>query len=206
MATFVITNLTASTVLLGDFYLTVPANGSVAIDNRAPSELDKMSALKALVLSNTVSVQVSMSAADIAAGWATPPQSVEPSDIAPVGSADIAAATVLFRQAFTAAAGLGAPDDITVFAAGSLPFKCRIVDAWAFVATPINPSTIDARTQANGGGTLLASFNTGVAGRVSLSAPNASVQVAPGSAVGLFLHRADNRVAGEVFLLVRREN
>jgi hypothetical protein len=206
MATFVVRNLTGSPVLLQEFYKVLPPNDTLTLENRAPSELDKMTALKALVLSGSVAVQVNMSAADIAAGWATPPQSVESSDIASVGSSDVAAATILFRQAFAAVVGAGAPDDIAVFAVGSLPFKCRVVDAWAFVATPINPSTIDARTQAVAGGTLLASFDTGTAGRVSLSAPNASTQAVPGSTEGLFLHRSDNRVAGEVFLLVRREN
>ena len=126
--------------------------------------------------------------------------------MAPVAATDVASGLVLFHKAFTAGGG-GSPDDVTVIAANALPFKFRVVDAWAAIGTGIGASTLNVYTRAAGAGTLLAGpIDSASAQLARMTGPTASVVATPASTEGVFVRRSDDGVAGEVFILVRRES
>lgn len=205
MATITITNLTSEVQHIGDLYADLSASpGTIVLNNRAANELDGMRSLKALILAGSVSVSVAYSAADVASGFTTPIQSVEPKDILPV-AADGMTAGIVLRKAMVAA-GPGAPDDVEIFAVGALPFKLRVVDFWAQVVTNIAGS-LQLRDEAAGAGTLAGTVDSTTAGRIQGTAPsNATVVLTPGATKGLFIRRSDNGVDGEVFVLLRPES
>lgn len=204
MASFVITNLRTTPTLVQDFYATIPGSSSITVANRSVHELDGMRDLKAKVAAGDVSISISYTATDLTAGFAQAPGSVEAVDAAAVAAATAAAAPITFRVPMTAGGG-GAPDDVTVFAANLLPFKFRVIDAYALISTAVGASTLSVRTQAAGAGTLLASLSSATTGRQPLTGPNASALATPGATEGLFIRRSDNGVAGEVVVIARRE-
>lgn len=205
MAQAVITNLTSADVLIQELYATVPANGSITVTDREPCDLLKMPMLLAALTAAQVSLSITYTPEEIASGLITPPDAVQAVDMAPVAATDAASGLVLIRAEFPAGVG-GAPDDVQVYAAGALPFKFRAVDVWALVSTAVGASTLDAYTQAGGAGTLLGSVPSAVTGRNAMTAPLATAVATPGATEGLFIRRSDSGVAGEVFILARREN
>lgn len=202
----VITNVSSSTVLLSDFYVSVAAAASITV-TRSASDLPRLRDLQAKLSDGTVTVAVTPSAAELASGLLSAPQAVQAVDMAPVAAATVDSAEVTLRCPFVAAAA-GTADDVTIYALNAFPYKVRVLWARAIVTTNIGGSTIDVRTQAAGAGTLLATIDTAVAGPVAApsAAFTASTVVTPGATVGLFLRRSDRGVAGEIHLIVRRES
>jgi len=202
MATLTITNLTAEAVYLADLYTEVPANSSIDVQ-RSASDLPRMRALQSAMADGKVSLAVVYSAAELGSGLQAPPDAIEAQDIAPVAAADAFSAGSVIRAALVAGGG-GSPDDVEVKAVGQLPFKFRVIDAWAKIVTAVGASTLEVRTQAAGGGTLLASLDSAATGRADAS-DTASAVATPGATEGLFIRRSDDAVVGEVFILIRPE-
>lgn len=201
----VVTNISSSPVYIRDLYTEIAAGESVTTE-RSGSDLSGMTGLIEALDAGTVSVSVTPSAAEIASGFLTPPSAIQAQDMAPVAAADIAAGLVVLRVPMAAGGG-GAPDDVTAYAANALPFKFRVLDAWALISTAVGASTLNVYTQAAGAGTLVAGpIDSAVAGIARMTGPNASALAVPGATEGLFVRRSDDGVAGEVFLLVRRES
>jgi hypothetical protein len=203
MATITVTNLTPDSVYIGDLYTNIPASGSVVL-SRPAATLSSMSALMKAVAASQVTVAVVYDAHETASGLLVPPEAVDATDMAAVAATSAAAGAQTIRKAFTAGAG-GSPDDVVVYAVNTLPYKMRIMDAYALVSTAVAASTLDVRSAAAGAGTVAASMSAAAAGRAA-STVTASVVLSPGAAVGLFVRRSDSGIAGEVVLSVRRES
>jgi hypothetical protein len=206
MADVTITNLTAAPLHIGDLYATIPANTSITIQRYA-SDLSRMKALQAAVTAGEAAVSVSLSAAELASGLAVAEGSVQAADVQAVAASDLASASFEIRKSFTAAAA-GAQDDVTIYAAGALPYKMRILDAYVLVSTVgTGAATLTVRDEAAGAGTAAAVFSSAATGRISpSSAFTATTLLTPGAAKGLFVRRADRDAAGEVVIIARRES
>jgi hypothetical protein len=199
-----VTNISAAPVPLGDIYTTIPVGGSVTF-KRSASQISAMVSLQKAVTAQQVTVLAVEEAFETASGLATAPGTIAASDMAPVAAADAAAAPIEFRKSF-AALGAGVADDVVVFAANTLPYKIRVTNASARIVTAIGASTINVYDQAAGAGQLCASLSSAATGIVAMTGPNASVVVAPGALIGLFIRRSDRGVAGEVVITARRES
>jgi hypothetical protein len=201
----VVTNISAVPVPIGDLYTTIPVGGSVTT-KRSASQLASMVSLQKAVEAGTVTVAATEESFETASGLAVAPGTVAAADVQPVAAADAAAATFEIRKSFTAAAA-GAQDDVTIYAANALPFKLRILDAYALVATiGTGAATLTVRDEAAGAGTAVAVMSSAATGRISPSAAfTATTVLTPGATKGLFIRRADRDAAGEVVIIARRE-
>lgn len=206
MAAVTITNLTTSPLHIGDLYTTIPASTSIVVQ-RFASDLSRMPALQAAVAAGTAAVSVALIADETTSGLATAEGSVQAADVAIVAATDAAATSFEIRKAFVAAAA-GAQDDVTIYAAGALPYKMRILDAYMLVATVgTGAATLTVRDEVAGAGTAAAVFSSAATGRISpSSAFTATTLLTPGAAKGLFIRRADRDAAGEVVIIARRES
>jgi len=201
----VVTNISAAPVYIRDLYTEIAPGGSVTTD-RSGSDLSSMEGLIAALFAGTVSVSLVPSAAEVASGFLTPPQAVQAQDMAPVSATEVAAGLVVLRISLAAGAG-GVADDVVGYAANSLPFKFRVLDAWAMIGTGVALSNVNVYTRAAGAGTLLAGPIDATATQLArMTGPTASALAVTGSTEGLFVRRDDSAIAGEVFLLVRRES
>jgi len=201
----VVTNISTAPVYIRDFYTEIPVGGSVTTE-RSGSDLSDMEGLIAALDAGTVTVSITPTAAEIASGFLTPPQAVQAVDMAPVAAADVAAGLIVLRVPLVAAVA-GAPDDVSVYPANSLPFKFRVIDAWALISTGVALSNLNVYTRAAGAGTLLAGPLDATAAHIArISGPTTSALAIPGATEGLFVRRDDRSIAGEIFLLVRRES
>lgn len=216
MATLRITNLTATDYWLNDIYATVPASSYVDVV-RSPSEISAMDGLQNAVAAGTLSADTTYSAAELAAisadnqPLASPlvPGSLTAEAVAPVAAAAVAAAPIIFFKALASGGASGTPDDVTIYAVNTLPYKIRILDAVANISTAVGASTLQVRSAAGGVGTLAATLSsaaTGTAQTTSLGAGNVSVVLTPGASVGLFVRRSDRSVVGEILITARRES
>jgi hypothetical protein len=201
----VVTNISSAPVYIRDLYAEIPAGGSVTT-TRSGSDLSGMDGLIEALDDGTVSVSLTPTAAEIASGFLTPPQAVQAVDMAPVAATEVAAGLVILRVALPAGVG-GAPDDVTAYAANALPYKFRVLDAWAMVATGVALANLNVYTRAAGAGTLLAGPIDATAAHIArITGPTVSALAVPGTTEGLFVRRSDSAIVGELFLLVRREN
>lgn len=198
-----ITNISAAPVGISDLYTTLPVGGSVTT-KRSASQLSSMTSLQKAVEAGTVTVSATLESFETASGLTIPPGTIDAGDAAAVAATAPAAATFEIRKAFTAGVA-GTPDDVIVYAANALPYKIRVLDAYALVSTAIAATTLDVRDQAAGAGQLAATMSSATAGRAAMTGPNASVVLTPGTLIGLFIRRSDRGVAGEVVLTCRRE-
>ena len=194
MATLVVTNVDSAPVLIQDFYATIPVGGSITV-SRGAGDLSGMPSLHSALAAGTVTMTVTYSSDELASGLVN-------TDNAAAASAALAGHELL---RVSLVAGGGGADDVTVFAAGSLPYKMRVVDAWGLVDTNA-AGTWNVRDEAAGAGSLAASIDSTAAGRVPMDSPTVSVAFTPGATKGLFVRRSDNTTAGEVFILVRKES
>ncbi len=199
-----ITNLTSSRKMYSDIGVGIDAGATVTVKRRA-NEISGMQGLMKAIQLAEVSVALTPTAEELASGLLAPPQAVQAADLAPVASSAADAPMGSFFKAFAAAAA-GAPDDVTIFAVNTLPFKIRVFGATALVSTAIGASTLSVRSAAGGGGTEVAALDSATTGFKTQTAPLASVVLTPGAAVGLFVRRSDRGVAGEVNVLWRRES
>jgi hypothetical protein len=205
MATLTITNLTSGQYNVSELYKTLAAGEAVSVE-RAASDIPGMKQIIEDVANGVLSMSVVYSAEELATGLMQPPWSVEAKDMAPVAAADPAAGLITIRKPFTAGVA-GTADDVTIYAAGALPYKLRVLSAMAYIVTAIALSTIEVRSRAGGLGTLAGTLSSAATGNVDGTVPsNATVALATGATEGLFLRRSDRGVAGEVILTCRMES
>lgn len=215
MASVLVTNTTSESVLLSEFYITLGPVGQTdpltqQVDNATIvmpiADFANKIELQGLIADGTVTAVVTPDADEENSDLITAPLSVSAESVVEVAAADAASPLLVIRKAFTAAAA-GTADDVTIFAANALPFKFRILDSWVFISTAIAMTSAVLRDQAAGAGTAAATLSTASTGRAA-GAPtsDASTVFTPGSTKGLFLRRGDRGVAGEVFVLVRKES
>jgi hypothetical protein len=207
MATIRITNIGSAPYLPTMFMATPPAiapGAHLDITDRSPYDAGNDQLMQDQV-DGLVAVTVTLSPAEISSGLLVPPSSLSGDDIAPVPAATILAANASLRAALVAGVA-GTPDDVTIYAVNTLPFKIRILDVVFFVATAIDTETLQLRTAAAGGGTLIAAATSGAAGAKLQGVMTTTAVVAPGALVGLFVRRSDRGLGGEVVVHFRRES
>lgn len=128
-------------------------------------------------------------------------------DAAAVGSvpaqSESAFTPVLHLSKAFVAGEAGAADDVTVLAAGELPFGFEVVLVGLYVSGGADAGrSVALRTQAAGAGTLLATLS---AEEVDWAmAPPTTSSAVPGATEGLFLRRSHDAVAGTVMVLARK--
>lgn len=204
MATFTIVNLSSDPIPMGDFYFRDLAVGeTLVLTDRSASEVSSLRVVQEELAAGNISFSVAYTAAELASGLMSPPNSIGGDDFQEVAAATPMAPVSTFYKAFVA--GGGGPDDVVIFAANNLPFKFRVLDAHVKVSAPIGGATLLLRDEAAGAGNLLASMSGAAAGRDEMS-DNTTAVATPGATKGLFLRRSDNGVAGEVIVTVRRES
>jgi len=202
MATLEITNTSSDEVYLADLYTKIAVGATKTIE-RSATDLPRMRSLQEAMADGRVSLSVTYSNDEVASGLHAPPSTIEAVDIAPVAAATPAAGLATIYVPLPVGAG-GAPDDVEIYPAGSLPFKFRVVDFVLYVSTAVVGSSVEIRDEAAGAGAQLASASAAAAGRI----PNAENQTAvatPAAAKGLFARRSDSGIEGEVVLFVRPE-
>jgi len=205
MADVTITNLTTDPLLIQDLYTTIPASSSITV-TRYAADLSRMASLQAAVAANQAAVSIALTANESASGLAAMSGSIEAQDVAPVAATDAAAATFEIRKSFVGAAA-GTDDDVIIYAAGALPYKMRVVDAYMLCSTGgSGAKTLTVRDQAAGAGQAIAAFDTTSTGKIAPTAFTASTVVTPGATIGLFLRRIQRDAAGEVVITARRES
>lgn len=196
----VVSNVSASPVWVSDLHCSIAAGGSITT-TRYLTDLSRMVALQGFLEAGTLTMATTPSAAELAANVG----------MLGLGTAGAVPSTQLNTQEFTlryafAAGGGGSADDKTIFAVNAVPYKFRVMNMYAVVATAVSAKLLQLRTALTGGGTLLAECSGGTAGyEAGTSTVTASQVVTPGSAVGLILHRTDSGIAGEVFVKGRLE-
>lgn len=203
MATIDITNVTSLEVHLGSFYKTLAASETISLTGRDPGELSGMPDVQKELAAGNITVTITPTADELASGLLAPQQSVEAQDAAPVAATDVAA----LEQTFfvdVVATGAGA-DDVTVYAAGALPYKFRILEAIFYIETSPGASTATLRDEAAGAGNALGAFDQSATGKIDSDDVTTPV-VTPGASIGLFLRRSNGNSVGKLVVRVRRES
>jgi len=207
MASLSIANISLTSFFLNDIYVDIDAGQTVVV-SRSAAEISSMLGLQAAVADGVLTATITPTADELASSpLASPlsPASVTALATAPVAAAAIDSAPVIFRKAFTAGGASGTLDDVTIYAVNTLPYKVRILEAFALISTAgPGASVLAVRSAAAGGGTLAATVPADVLGAARMIGPNASVVLTPGSLVGLFIRR-DRSTVGEIILTARRE-
>jgi hypothetical protein len=200
MASVTVTKVSGSAAFYSDIYRQLAVGDSVTID-RPSTDIPAMKSIVDGVGAGELTIAVTYSANELASGLIAPPQSIQAVDMAPVAASAVSAGGVTMRIAVAA----GGAAEVILIAANAFPFKARILDAMFYCSTAVGASTAILRTQA-GGGTTIATFDTGTAGRVVDATKTTTTLVTPGALVGLFLTRSAAGVAGEVVLTLRAES
>lgn len=204
MASLLITNLSADVVNLGDFYTSLAVGASITV-TRAPGEINTLTALMASLAAGDVSMSVTYTADEIASGLQAPSKSVEARDMAPgvIGGDGLDPGILL---SFDVAVGGGGADELTLIAAGALPYGFFVADVWAKITTAVAGSLV-LNDEAAGAGQVIGTLSTAATGpRIPSTAPDGPVTVVPGAAKGLFLARSDSAAIGSVYALIKRVN
>lgn len=210
MANFEITHtsLTPDPVYLYDFGtgIKVLDGATYTLQNRDIAELTGATRLQADIAAGRLSLVVVPSADELASGLLSPPNVIQPGDLAPVAAAAVDSPVIALVKQFTAA-GPGVADDVTVYAVDNLPYKCRVLGVLVHITTAIVGETVDVRDEAAGAGTLFATVTSLAAAstEIGLQAGGAAL-LTPALTKGLFLRRSDNGLAGWAVILVRRES
>lgn len=229
MATITITNLSAAPIYLRDFYTTIGAAGStntalgpaatITLTSntagntnltggntkmaRAAAQVENYLQLMDLVAAGTITVTVTPSANEIASGLGGGVNSVSYNDVSEVAAAAAPGVPFVLRIPLASTGTSGTIIDTTVFAAGSLPFKIRVLDATAYVTTNTVASNWVIGDQAAGAGNTLATLSANAVATVRNGAVSA-VSAAPAATIGLFVRR-DRATVGELIVWCRRE-
>lgn len=196
MATLTITNLTASPLLLQDFYATVPASGSITVD-RPANVLPELRTLHEAMDAAQCTLSVQYTAAELGSGLSL-------GSGAPVVAASVQSGTILFRVALAAGGG-GSPDDTVIFAEGDMPSNFRIVDHKLFVATAVALSNVTLESELAGAGTQYLTISAGSTGEFTDTTLTASPLVTRSATEGMIVRRSDNGAAVELLLTARPE-
>ncbi len=203
MATIVLKNLTSSEIHLSDLGVVIGKSGvtdstvgriETVTVTRPAADVQKWLGVAALVADGDLTMTVTLSADEIAAGIA--------GDVGAVASTDLLSDVVMIRKAFTAGAG-GSADDVTIWAAGAVPAKMRVLDVTLLVATNVTSATCTLRTATAGGGSALSTALSANATGTARNAATASAVVATTDA--MVIRRSDSGIAGEMLILARRE-
>lgn len=202
MALLEITNISGERVYLADLYTDIAVGKSKSLE-RSATDLPRMRSLQTAMAAGLVTLSVQYSAEEVASGLHAPPSTIEAVDLAPVLFSSPASGVVSFYASLPPGIS-GSPDDVEIFPVGSLPFKCRVLDLILYVSSSPGASTVQLRDEAGGAGTLLASADSGSIGRQP-NTEKATTVATPSPSKGLFARRSDDRVGGEVVLLVRPE-
>jgi hypothetical protein len=197
MAQLTVQNLTNNPVYIRDLYATIQPNGSITT-TRYASDLPRMAGLQAAIAAGQVAASLQLSDAELASGLVgqglaqVPPSTASPEEVV--------------RVQLTPGAGGGA-DDVQVYAFNELPgVKLRIISAYADISTAEAGSTLQVRSAPVGGGSLCAQMSSAVVGRAAQdNTVTSSVVLVNGPTVGLWVHRSNNLVEGEVFITLRPE-
>lgn len=208
MATVLITNLTAVPQYISDLYTSVPATSPNTLEvSRALTDIPRMAGLMQAKADGLVSVVVTLTDDEINSGLASTPNSITSDDIQAIAAAAPVGVAQTIKKSFAAGGG-GAPDDVIVYAANALPYKFRIVDAYAFIsAGNAGGRTLTIRDEAAGAGTSAGTVDCTNLGRVQYApTSNASAVFTPGATKGLFVRRSDSAIAGEIFITIVRES
>ena len=197
MATLTVQNLTNDPVYIGDLYTTIQPNAAIST-RRSTADLTRMAALQAALAAGTVAASVELSPDEQASGLL--------SQGLAQGAATGTSPEAIVRVPLTAGVG-GGPDDVLVYPLNGLPAaKVRILSVYADISTPEDASVLQVYTSTGGDGTLCGEVSSAAAGRATQdSAVIASQVITNGSTVGLWVHRSNNLVVGEVFITLRPE-
>ncbi len=194
----VITNTGTSPIYLSDFYTNLVPGASITT-SRFEADLSRMKSVQDALAAGTITMVTTPTANEMASGMLAGLGVSEP-----VSSTTKIGDEFDIRWAFTAGAA-GAPDDVTVYALNTVPFKFRVLDMYGVISTAL-AGTIQAQPVTGGAGTILGEISSTATGHQTSTATVTTTQVVtPGSSVGLFLRRSDRGVAGEVVLHCRRE-
>lgn len=198
MATLVVTNLSTKPVFIADLYVTIAVGGSVTTSRNA-SDLPAMQGLQAAIVAGTVAASVKYTTTESSAGLIGLGDAAVPA----TGASD----EIVQRTPLASGGSTGTADDVTVYAQGALPApKMRVVDAWAILSTVVASSHIQLYTQPAAAGSLVTSISSATAGRAGTETSNtATVVLTNGPTVGLYAHRTDRSVVGELFVVLRPE-
>ena len=209
MADFTFINPTSDTQYVTDFPgkpIAVPANSQVTIENRVTTELPAARSLQKLIADGDLTFTMTPSADETASGLLSPPVSITGDDMQPVAATDVTAAIGTFHKEFAAGGG-GSPDDVVLFAANEIPFKCRLLDVVFHVSATPGASTLTLYDEAAGAGTSIAAGDSSTTGRkVDTSRDGTDVLEQTTVDKGLFLRRSDDAIAGSVTVTYRRES
>lgn len=209
MADFTFINLTADPQYIGDFgtpVLIVPASGQYTITDRESTELPAARDLQGLIADGSLDFVMTPTQDEIDSGLLSPPVSISGDDMQPVDATSVTAAIGTFHKEFAAGGG-GAPDDVVLFAANAIPFKCRLLDVVFHVTTFIGASSITLYDEAAAAGSSIAAADSSAVGRKVDTTRTATFVLDQSTAAkGLFLYRSDSGVAGSVTITYRREN
>jgi len=202
MATLLITNISSDVVNLGDFYTSLAVGASIEVE-RSSSDIPGLSALIRELAAGSVTLSVTYSADEISSGLQSPDKAVEARDIAPgVAGGDGLDPGILMK--FDVPVGGGGADEVTLIAAGSLPYPFQVCDVWAKISTAVAGSWV-LGDQAGGAGQDIATLSSAATGtRIPSTAPLTSIAVPLGATKGLFLARSDSTAIGEVFAIIKR--
>jgi len=202
MAKFTIVNLTSDAIHLGDFYYTLPGGATLELENRSPSEVPGLRVVQEQLALGNISFSIEYTADELASGLMAPPNSITGDDFQEVAAAALLSGVALLR--INCPVGGGGADDVVAYALDNLPYKFRVVDAWAKISTAV-AGTWELRDEAAGAGNVLATMDSTSLGRADAS-DNASAVATPAVTKGLFVYRSDSTAVGEVFVLIRRES
>ena len=203
MATFVLTNISAEKVHLGDLYKTMKPGEIVTLPKRSVNDLPRWPSLQRELAAGTVTLVVTPTTDEDDSGLLSPPNAVEAGDVREVAPGDVFAVCISLRKAFLT--GGGGADDVILIAADAIPYKLRILDVLVLCTTSPGASTVVLRDEIAGAGTAIATLDTGTVGRKVDAAFEGFLLEQTTAAKGLFLRRADNTVEGEAIVLARRE-
>lgn len=175
----------------------VPGELFDVTDIATPNELARDAAFAALLTANTFAIVQTPGNDE---------SGVSAGQLAPVASAGTIPIGVPFVMRVAMTAGTpGTADDVTVFSL-AVPFRMRLLDAWAVISTAIGATTLSIRDTAAGAGTLMVpAIASAAAGlnRAAGTTPTVTSQVAENGS--LFIRRSDRGVAGTVFIMAVKE-
>ena len=201
MATITVTKIAGDKRYYPDIYRDLSVDEAVSFE-RFPGQITNMWSITDGIAASELTMTVTYTAAEIASGQLAPPQSVQAGDIAPVAATAVAGGLATMFHSYAA----GLPAEVPVIAAGSFPFKCRVLEVSGHIATAgAGASTLSIYDQAAGAGQLIATIATDVLGNV-VGVVNTTTVITPGALIGLFFLRTDANAVGDVTLTVRPEN
>lgn len=197
-------DLPESDIYLRDLNVALHFGSPITI-TRPPGMLAMMEGIAELAGATVpkISFTETLTAAEKASGTAAPSDSIQASDIAAVASTAALSGAILVRKDCPSGGTAGTADDVVIIAAGALPRKLRVIEAWAFVTADNTANPIVLRDEAAGAGTIVATMTGTALGRTETTTLGGLLT--PGATKGLFVRRDDRHTACVVYALLRPE-